>query len=664
MLSHRKSFKHLLAPISLSLFLAGCGNLNYLFDNSADLLSQEATANSDYYLRHSMQTQDVTIRNDYKLLAARAMLHENKFAQAQGLLTGLQGLNSEQSLDKTLIQARLATLLNHTDKAQQLLQQVNFSGLTNNQKVRFLQITAKIQQAQNNTLAAINSLIQADAYLSGGTAHQQNNDAIWSVLRKTDPNIIQNAMSNLENPPVLQGWLALADLYNKNIHSPESLRQGLQTWRNNYGMQVTDDLLPSELKGILNYQHVDIKNVALLLPLSGNVQLIGQTVEKGFDAASKNTGVPVTVFDTMKMSMSDIMDQVKAQGITTVVGPLLKQNVDQLVSHPRWTSGLQVLTLNSTQDDPALAQVCYFGLAPEDEARAAADRMWQQNVRLPLVLVPQNNLGQRIATAFNTRWQALGGNDTEVSYYNDADDLRPIFVKALGIIEVSKDAKNVATAPRSRQDIDPSFKPIDGVFALGNNTQLGNIKNALDNTNVAIPLFTTSRINSPNNLGTYRLSMNGTQFTDLPLFSQGNSAQFQQILQASKGDYSLMRLYAMGEDAWTIINNMNALRTITGFHVQGLTGNLSANYGCHINRDMTWYSYKNGALVVADNNPMPVTSVTQTDASGETSPLPESSTPSTTGNSTLTNDIATVTNAINGDKNQTNSADQNMFQAY
>ncbi|MDG6896830.1 hypothetical protein A6A19_02150 [Actinobacillus delphinicola] len=659
MLSHRKSFKHLLAPISLSLFLAGCGNLNYLFDNSGDLLSQEATANSDYYLRHSMQTQDVTIRNDYKLLAARAMLHENKFAQAQGLLTGLQGLDSEQSLDRTLIQARLAILLNNTAKAQQLLQQVDFSSLTNNQKVRFLRITAKIQQAQNNSLAAINSLIQADAYLSSNTAHQQNNDAIWAVLRKTDPSIIQNAMGNPENPPVLQGWLALADLYNKNIHSPETLRQNLQIWRTNYGMQVTDDLLPSELKGILNYQHVNINNVALLLPLSGNVQLIGQTVEKGFDAANKGSGVPVTVFDTMKMSMSDIMDQVKAQGITTVVGPLLKQNVDQLISHPSWTSGLQVLTLNSTQDDPALSQVCYFGLAPEDEARAAADRMWQQNVRLPLILVPQNNLGQRIATAFNTRWQALGGGDTEVSYYNDADDLRPIFVKALGIIDVSKDTKDAATAPRSRQEIDPSFKPVDGVFALGNNTQLGNIKNALDNTNVAIPLFTTSRINSPNNLGTYRLSMNGTQFTDLPLFSQGNSAQFQQILQANKGDYSLMRLYAMGEDAWTIINNMNALRTITGFHVQGLTGNLSANYGCHINRDMTWYSYKNGALVVADNNP-----VAQPSSSVISTSTTNSDTNSTDPNATLTNNIATVTDAINDAKNQPTSADQNMLQAY
>lgn len=609
MLPHRKSFKHLLAPLSLSIFLTGCANLDFPFSHSAGSISQNVTANSDYYLRHSIEAQNVVVRNDYKLLAARAMLHENKFAQAQGLLNSLQELNSKQNLDKTLIQAHLATLLNDSDKAQQLLQQVRFADLTDEQKIRFLQVTANIQEHQNNVLGAINTLIQANRYLSSDAARQENNDAIWAVLRKTNPVVIQNAILNSQNPPVLQGWLALAELYNKNIHSPETLRQNLQFWRNNYSslLQITDNLLPTELKGILNYQHIFIKNIALLLPLSGNAQLIGDTVKKGFENANRQANIPITIFDTTKMDMADIIAQVKARGITTVVGPLLKKNVDQLIHHPNWISGLQILALNSTQNDPTLSEVCYFGLAPEDEAIAAADRMWKQRIQLPLVLVPQNDLGQRIATAFNTRWQTLNGNNIEVSYYNNTDDLHPIFVKALGIIEVPKDAKNVITMPRYQQQIDPNFKPIDGVFALGNNAQLANIKNALDNTGSTVPLFTTSRINSPNNLGAYRLSMNGTQFTDLSLFKQSNSSQFQQILQASKGDYSLMRLYAMGGDAWTIINNMNALRSINGFHIQGLTGNLSANYGCHINRDMTWYTYNNGLLVVAD--PIQVTDI-------------------------------------------------------
>ena len=55
-----------------------------------------------------------------------------------------------------------------------------------------------------------------------------------------------------------------------------------------------------------------------------------------------------------------------------------------------------------------------------------------------------------------------------------------------------------------------------------------------------------------------------------------------------------MRLYAMGADAWLLINQFNELRQVPGYRLSGLTGILSADTNCNVERDMTWYQYQDG----------------------------------------------------------------------
>lgn len=42
-------------------------------------------------------------------------------------------------------------------------------------------------------------------------------------------------------------------------------------------------------------------------------------------------------------------------------------------------------------------------------------------------------------------------------------------------------------------------------------------------------------------------------------------------------EFQLMRLYAMGSDAWLLINHFNELRQVPGYTLSGLTGQLSAD---------------------------------------------------------------------------------------
>ena len=90
--------------------------------------------------------------------------------------------------------------------------------------------------------------------------------------------------------------------------------------------------------------------------------------------------------------------------------------------------------------------------------------------------------------------------------------------------------------------------------------------------------------------------MNGVKFSDIPLLSDLNSASYQQALKIANGDYSLLRLYAMGADAWMLINKFAELRQIPGYSINGLTGVLSAGEGCNIERAMTWMQYDNGNI--------------------------------------------------------------------
>lgn len=52
-----------------------------------------------------------------------------------------------------------------------------------------------------------------------------------------------------------------------------------------------------------------------------------------------------------------------------MVGPLLKNNVEELLKS---NTPLNVLALNQPENIENRANICYFALSPEDEARDAA----------------------------------------------------------------------------------------------------------------------------------------------------------------------------------------------------------------------------------------------------------------------------------------------------
>ena len=565
-------FKKRLMPILLSLALAGCSNL---FDSSfTETLQRDANASSEFYMDKLNQAQTAEDKETYKLLAARVLIAENKVAQSEALLSELGALNNAQKLDRTLIEARIAAAKGANEEAESRLRTIDLSKLSPSQKARFYETQAVVAENRKDVIEAIKARIKMDENLTDVQRRQDNVDKSWALLRSANTGVINNAAD--EGNPALGGWLTLIKAYNDNIRQPVQLSQALQNWKAAYPNHAAATLFPKELQSLLNFQQTNLSQVGLILPMSGEGQILGKTILSGFNDAKGNSSIPVKIFDSSTTPISEIIAQAKQAGINALVGPLLKQNVDAIVANPAVVQGMDVLTLNTTPNAQAINQLCYYGLSPEDEAESAATKMWNDGVRNPVVAMPQNELGQRVGNAFNVRWQKLTSTDANIRYYNLTADV-PYFFQGNGA-----DA--------------------NALYVVANPDELAEIKGYLTNNNAAnVKIYASSRSNAATNSADYAAQMNGVQFSDIPFFKESSGTQYKKVAGSTGGEYQLMRLYAMGSDAWLLINHFNELRQVPGYRLNGLTGILSAGPNCNVERDMTWFQYQNANAVPISN---------------------------------------------------------------
>ena len=83
----------------------------------------------------------------------------------------------------------------------------------------------------------------------------------------------------------LGGWLTLIKAYNDNIRQPVQLSQALQSWKSAYPNHVAATFFPKELESLLNFQQTNLAQIGLVLPLSGDGQILGTTIQSGFNDA-------------------------------------------------------------------------------------------------------------------------------------------------------------------------------------------------------------------------------------------------------------------------------------------------------------------------------------------------------------------------------------------
>lgn len=614
-------------------------------------IQDEASANSDYYLQQLQQSSDDN-KADWQLLAIRALLREGKLPQAAEQLGTLPAnMSGTQRQEQQLLTAELLVAQKNNPAATDILGKLDATQLSANQQVRFYQAQIAANQGKA-TLPLIRAFIAQEPLLKD-KAHQDNIDGTWQGLAQLTPQELNNIIINADEN-VLQGWLDLLHVYQDNKQDPDLLKAGIKDWQNRYPQNPAAKNLPTALTQVSNFSQASTAKIALLLPLSGSAQVFADAIQQGFTAAQNglpvNTPAPVTpdatattptdatatpvtdiatpapvanpvatsnaqvkIYDTTTQPVAALLAQAQQDGATLVVGPLLKAEVEQLSTPP---STLNILALNQPEVSTNSQNICYFALSPEDEARDAAHHLWSQEKRMPLLLTPRGAFGDRVAKAFAEEWQKQGGQTVLQQNFGSTAELKQTINSGAGI-RLAGQPVSVSSAPASVTiagltiPAPPVDAPvvstsaggnIDAVYIIATPAELTLIKPMIDmatSTRSKPALFASSRSYQAGAGPDYRLEMEGIQFSDIPLMAGANPALMQQAAAKFANDYSLVRLYAMGIDAWTLSNHFAEIRQIPGFQVSGTTGDLTASADCVITRKLPWLQYRQGMVVPA-----------------------------------------------------------------
>ncbi|MDC9595794.1 penicillin-binding protein activator [Xenorhabdus anantnagensis] len=300
----------------------------------------------------------------------------------------------------------------------------------------------------------------------------------------------------------------------------------------------------------------------------------------------------VKVYDTNSQPLTALLAQAEQDGVTLVVGPLLKINVEQLA---QIETPLNILALNELDVPQTQPNICYFSLSPEDEAKNAAMHIWQQQKRSPLVLIPRTELGTRIVKAFAEEWQKLGGQMVLQQAFGTPSEMRQSMNRGIGIR-----LSGTPVIPTSS-----ATPPVDAVYIVATANELTTIKPMIDmaiSSRKKPALYASSRSNTSGSGPDFRLEMDGMQFSDIPLLTGANVPLMQQAAKKFANDYSLMRIYAMGIDAWSLANQFAQMRQEMGFRLNGASGELSVTDNCTILRQLPWMRFNSGRIVIEDRS--------------------------------------------------------------
>ena len=600
------------AIVILALFslLVGC----HL--NSSKSAKYDETKDSNYYLSQ-VDTSSGSAKIDWQLLAIRALINENKLSQANKLLSQLPAnLNAEQQKDQLLSQGEIAIR-----KGQPFnLSQLTIEKLNASQAYRYYSIKLALDRKSKKLNEQAYDYLSLQKFAPEKLKKQTLNNT-WNFFSKLSTNQLSK-ISVPENDLTLKGWIDLSYTYQRNNikapiqdgDSPEvleakntnrknQLKRAILDWATKYPNHPAQDIV-AIITGeqTLAVDNVNSKKVALLLPLSGSSRIFGNTIRQGYvDAAKFYPQEPqqnVIVLDTTSVPMDNLIQQAQEQNVDLIVGPLLKSEVSQI---KQLAPSIPVLALNKVDDGTVSAnKMCFFALSPEDEAKDAADHIFAQNKQKPLLVIPQNELGRRVAQSFAKQWsQISNGSQAYVQYVGNLNTLRANINHSSGIsLTGSPIAFNNDDGSASMSS-NGSSSGFDAIYVYASYDELTLIKPMLDmgagktigNGSSSIALYSSSKSHVANASNDFNYDMNQTEYSDIPLIINSSEKTTAMIPSNIQKDYSLTRLYAMGIDAWRLANRFNQLDSYQPNFLAGMTGKLSTSNQCEVTRSLAWQQY-------------------------------------------------------------------------
>ncbi|MBA1146109.1 penicillin-binding protein activator [Ectothiorhodospiraceae bacterium WFHF3C12] len=553
------------------------------------------------------QTQS-PLRDRYLVRAAGIYARGGDVATAQRLIEDVDAtvLTGEHRHRLTLIRARIELGEDKPEAAWQRLEEQP-DNLPESLARDWRDAQASALYSLGRQIEAARIRIGLAQSMAPGAARERQFRLIWEGLSRLSPARLAAVMPS--GSATLDGWLVLATRFRENRIDAPALRQAVAQWRQRY-----PDHPANRFAGQILADHLERlrppEEIALMLPLSGRLAGVGQAIMHGFMAAYFQDTAPrprVRVFDvgeSGKDVVSAYRDAVEA-GMDLVVGPLTKQSLEMLSV---WdTFPVPVLALNTVGGEGIPRDRFFqFGLAPEDDARAAAGLMAAQGHEAAVALVPNSEWGDRVAGAFRASLEARGGRVLEQAYYQpQASDFGAPLTRLFNL-DASRarygTLRRVLSAeiefePRRRQDM-------DAVFFAAYPQQARLIRPQIRfHHGIGLPVYATSHAYSGSPQPNDDQDMDGLRIVDIPWLMAGtpalDAALSLNAMQALWPQESkrLPRLVAMGIDAYRLAPVVDVLRQYPGDGMASATGVIHVAGDGVIHRLLPAGAFRDGRLV-------------------------------------------------------------------
>ena len=290
-----------------------------------------------------------------------------------------------------------------------------------------------------------------------------------------------------------------------------------------------------------------VAHIALLLPLKSAIfKSSAEAVQQGFQAAADLEmqlpgSLPVRVYSCFDESKDIIAlyHQAIANGARAVVGPLTRSGVSTLVAEQNIP--VPTLALNMVENTRA-AQLYFFGMAAEAEAKHVAQLAVQQGLHQAIVIATREQLSKRLQFAFEDEWRGAGG-------------------ALLHEIEFDGDPAVLAVI---------TDLPDTAVFLAADAGKARLIRPYLPNK---LPIYATSQIFVSNNDTLTNFDLNGIRFVDMPwLLQADHPAVMVYPRRAPPLSAERERFYALGIDAFRLIQLLLAGKIADALPLDGVSG--------------------------------------------------------------------------------------------
>jgi outer membrane PBP1 activator LpoA protein len=489
-------------------------------------------------------------------------------------------LGGDEPLRLDLLEAEVALERKDPQRAAALLT-IAEDAIPTNLRLRVLELRARTDEANGDRFAAARTRAKLDAQLDGHD-REVNRTQIIETLSALDDKTLKDRAASLRPDDSLLPWIEQILRLRGQFLSREVPRP----------QRPVGTLMPNADNTLQREGFSAVRQVALLLPLSGPVAGVSQSILDGFFAAyfsDDNGDRPLLrTYDTGKTPQDAIAayHQAVADGAGFVVGPLQRESVGELF---RQSLPVRVLALNhpDSGEIPPHSSA-EFGLLPDAEGAQAAERMLGIGITRAAIIAANTDWAERAALAFRAQFEARGGQIVGEARVQDGElNYKAALLQAASGI-----------ADTSNSDGTGRISPADaGVFISMRAQQARLLVPQLKLGGINAPVFATSHVNSGEINPSLDRDLDGIEFCDATwLFSTvpGRPDRNRIVQQLSSANGVGGRLFAFGMDAYALLPYMDWLLANPDTYLDGASGQLAVDSFGRIHRVLTWARFVDG----------------------------------------------------------------------